>query len=46
MLKFEPTGSVIGARVSGIRLDTPPNPQEIAQIEDPLETHGVLIFAV
>lgn len=44
MLKFEPTEAVIGARVSGIRLDTPPNPQEIAQIEAALETHGVLIF--
>lgn len=44
MLQFEPTEAVIGARVTGISLTTPPTPDQIARIETALERYGVLIF--
>ena len=45
MIHFEPTDSVIGARVAGLGLATPPSPDEIAEIEAALERYGVLIFS-
>lgn len=45
MIRFEPTGSVIGARVSGIGLETPPSADQIIAIETALERYGVLIFS-
>ena len=44
MIQFEPTDAVIGARVTGISLKSPPGPDAIAQIEAALEQYGVLIF--
>lgn len=45
MIHFEPTDSVIGARVLGLGLETPPRPDEMAEIEAALERYGVLIFS-
>ncbi|MEE4188531.1 MAG: TauD/TfdA family dioxygenase [Roseobacter sp.] len=45
MLRFDPSGAVIGAKVFGASLAQVPTPDVIAQIEDALERYGVLIFA-
>lgn len=44
MINFKPVDSVIGAVVSGVSLADAPSPEAIAQIEEALETYGVLIF--
>jgi taurine dioxygenase len=44
LIDFQPTGSVIGAVVSGLSLAQTLSPDAIAQIEEALEVYGVLIF--